>query len=484
MSTSGRRLFKANEGDAEENRHLYEVDENGEIIDSIGSELRQARLRTGYEIQDISNSLRIRRAHLEALEDGRYSDLPGAPYAVGFVRSYAKFLGLDADAVVERFKSDADNVDHRPTLDFPAPTDEGRMPKTWLILVALVLAGIAYGGWQYFANHNTTNADRGGDVPEQLASLATETPVASAPDIVPADDETALSEGFASPSETAMSTESSGLAAGVEANGSIEPGTVDVSVPEEAAIETGLAETPLVSPDGGTPAVETSAVIDPAAPDPQVESTVVPMEAAVPASEEWSEDVGSPSPAIEVTADGLPAPAPIAAEETASSVAGAETVVTVIPPADPPASEAVSVGDNLWDSATGSGGDQADVSEGEVSEAAEADNLASLDGLVPVHEPKVYGADNEDARIIIRSIGDSWVQVQGPDNELLLTRILHEGDSYRVPDRSSVVMMTGNAGALELWVDDTRLPSLGPVGLVRRDIVLDPEALMAAGGVE
>ena len=88
--------------------------------------------------------------------------------------------------------------------------------------------------------------------------------------------------------------------------------------------------------------------------------------------------------------------------------------------------------------------------------------------------PKVYGRSNLDARVIITAIDDSWVQVQGPDNELLLTRILHAGDTYRVPDRPGLLMVTGNAGGLEIQVDNAPAPALGPLGVVIRNICARP----------
>ena len=106
----------------------------------------------------------------------------------------------------------------------------------------------------------------------------------------------------------------------------------------------------------------------------------------------------------------------------------------------------------------------------------EAEALPSADtGYVP----KVYGRSNADARVVITATDDSWVQVQGPDNELLLTRILHAGDLYRVPDRPGLVMVTGNAGGLQVRVDDATAPALGPLGVVIRNIALDPDRLLA-----
>jgi len=58
-----------------------------------------------------------------------------------------------------------------------------------------------------------------------------------------------------------------------------------------------------------------------------------------------------------------------------------------------------------------------------------------------------------------------------------LTRLLRAGDSYRVPDQPGLVLLTGNAGALEILVDGEVVPDLGEAGKVRRNVTLDPDLL-------
>ena len=82
------------------------------------------------------------------------------------------------------------------------------------------------------------------------------------------------------------------------------------------------------------------------------------------------------------------------------------------------------------------------------------------------------------SRVTLRARLDSWVQVSGEDDELLLTRILRAGDTYAVPNRPGLTLLTGNAGALEISVDGRVLPPIGPIGAVRRNVSLDPEDLL------
>lgn len=71
---------------------------------------------------------------------------------------------------------------------------------------------------------------------------------------------------------------------------------------------------------------------------------------------------------------------------------------------------------------------------------------------------------------------DSWVQIRDADR-LLLDKVLHPGDSYRVGDRSGLVMRTGNAAGLDIEVDGHKAPPIK--GTVRHQIALDPDRLLA-----
>ena len=69
----------------------------------IGDKLRAERERQGLTIQDIAKGTSIRALYIEAIEKGEYGQLPGTVYAKGFIRNYANFLKMDADAVVRQF---------------------------------------------------------------------------------------------------------------------------------------------------------------------------------------------------------------------------------------------------------------------------------------------------------------------------------------------------------------------------------------------
>jgi cytoskeleton protein RodZ len=138
--------------------------------------------------------------------------------------------------------------------------------------------------------------------------------------------------------------------------------------------------------------------------------------------------------------------------------------VTIAPP-PPPAAPAAPARP-----LTEGGGEAAfDSDEGRASLAIATESLG--------YRPQAYGASNRDVRVVLRARAESWVQVQGANNELLLTRMLRAGDSYHAPNRTDLVLMTGNAGAIEIIVDGEALGTLGPVGQVRRNIKLSADYL-------
>jgi len=130
----------------------------------VGEVLRDRREDLGLNIDDIAATLKIKPIFLVALEQGRSHDLPGPAYAIGFVRAYADYLGLDADQVLTRFKAEASGISARPDLALPVPLGERSLPGRALVLIALILTLCGYGMWYYLS---TEDRDR----PEHVAAV-------------------------------------------------------------------------------------------------------------------------------------------------------------------------------------------------------------------------------------------------------------------------------------------------------------------------
>jgi hypothetical protein len=118
----------------------------------IGTSLRQARQHRALGIPDVERETRIRAKYLTALEEERFDVLPGLAYVRGFLRTYAEFLGLDGNLLVDEFNQRfAPPEDELPPIQ-PTGLGFGRgsrrfgQPMLGVLTVALAFAVIAV--WQ------------------------------------------------------------------------------------------------------------------------------------------------------------------------------------------------------------------------------------------------------------------------------------------------------------------------------------------------
>ncbi|WP_454017256.1 helix-turn-helix domain-containing protein [Azospirillum sp. Marseille-Q6669] len=138
---------------------------------SVSDTLRETRESLGYDLREVATMLRIRYPYLQAIEAGRFEDLPGTTYAAGFLRSYAECLGLDPDTILTRYKDEAAGRTRSQQLYFPTPVPEGRIPGGTVLLGTMVLAGIVYGGWYYLSATDRSMVDLVPTLPDRLVSL-------------------------------------------------------------------------------------------------------------------------------------------------------------------------------------------------------------------------------------------------------------------------------------------------------------------------
>ncbi len=158
--------------------HGYGQDSYGQpyLMPGVGTDLRVAREQLGWSLPAVAASLRIRLPYLEAIEAGRFAELPGNAYAVGFVRTYAGAMGLDADEIARRFRAEAADVNRKTELSFPAPVPERGVPAGAVILVSVVLIVVAYMGWYRFSGERLPAPELVAAVPERLIAAAESPP--------------------------------------------------------------------------------------------------------------------------------------------------------------------------------------------------------------------------------------------------------------------------------------------------------------------
>lgn len=123
------------------------------MVSDLGNQLREAREAAGLSLPDVEEATRIRRALLQALEEERFSDLPGDVYTKGFIRNYARFLGLDGDAMVAEYNRSTGHVPVSTPEVLDEPLTRGGVARSLrrIVLGFLVVVLVALAGWYAYS---------------------------------------------------------------------------------------------------------------------------------------------------------------------------------------------------------------------------------------------------------------------------------------------------------------------------------------------
>lgn len=116
----------------------------------VGEILRRTRVYYGQSLEQVEAILRIRAIQLDAIERGRLDQLPGRVYAIGFVRAYSEYLGLDGDKMVHLFKTQSVGSRVKPELSFPAPASESKVPNLYAVIGGMAGAIALISLWASF----------------------------------------------------------------------------------------------------------------------------------------------------------------------------------------------------------------------------------------------------------------------------------------------------------------------------------------------
>lgn len=126
--------------------------------DKVGSLMHEARLKKGLKIADASKDLCIRSAYLEAIEAGNYDEIPEPPYGIGFIRSYADYLGLNAARMVQLFKEETDAASKNSDYYVMEPQTEANAPNKKSLMISLLAIIVVYVCW-YVYNQNQAKTE-------------------------------------------------------------------------------------------------------------------------------------------------------------------------------------------------------------------------------------------------------------------------------------------------------------------------------------
>jgi cytoskeletal protein RodZ len=179
---------------------------NKPAMGAFGDRLRREREMRGITLDEITESTKISRRHLEALEGEHFDQLPGGVFNKGFVRAYARFLGIDEDQAVADYSA-ASNEQPEPEDKFPLEIHQEpnrdlnpRRSKIPLVFALAALVGVlvGYAFWVKSRPHTS----------EPAAASTQQAPPAAAPTEPPAKDSAPVAESTPPASDTTAASPS------------------------------------------------------------------------------------------------------------------------------------------------------------------------------------------------------------------------------------------------------------------------------------
>lgn len=147
--------------DAQQSKSPPWDQEPAQVKAAFGAWLRQQREVREVDLDEVAQVTKVGRRYLDALEEGRFELLPAPVFAKGFLREYARFVGLDPDEVVNSYLNALRASD--PELELPSRRRSERSGSDrsplWLLAGVVVVAGLAVGAWLWLRHPGAEPAD-------------------------------------------------------------------------------------------------------------------------------------------------------------------------------------------------------------------------------------------------------------------------------------------------------------------------------------
>ena len=140
---------------------MSDQDTQQEAPESFGSLLAKSRNSRGLSVADVAESLKITESYVRALEESTFEALPQAAFVRGYIRNYARLVGLDGEALVKDFDRCTGN-DETPRLRGSRrikPLRAHRSPSpvhALTLLLVVSLGGLSYYLWNHWLHAETT----------------------------------------------------------------------------------------------------------------------------------------------------------------------------------------------------------------------------------------------------------------------------------------------------------------------------------------
>ncbi len=118
-----------------------------------GELFKKRREELGLEIKAVADALRINHEYLFAIEEDSFEKLPVAVYAVGYIRCYANYLGIDAGPVIQHFTSHLTSP--KPSTIIPVSSSRRGFSKKLYIIFGILTGVVIFSVFLYTADNLT-----------------------------------------------------------------------------------------------------------------------------------------------------------------------------------------------------------------------------------------------------------------------------------------------------------------------------------------
>mgnify|MGYP003587116420 CR=1 FL=1 len=136
----------------------------------VGDILKNEREKQDLSVKDVENGTNIRSLYISAIEENNYDVLPGEVYLKGFLRSYANFLNIDSDYILQSYKEQkGDSITEIETFQekqILKPKKKVRKGRVTILFVAVILILVAI--FFFFANNDKQSAT--GSIAKEIVS--------------------------------------------------------------------------------------------------------------------------------------------------------------------------------------------------------------------------------------------------------------------------------------------------------------------------
>jgi cytoskeletal protein RodZ len=170
-----------------EHSHNIEVNRENKRVSTFGAQLKLEREKQGVTLEEISLSTKIGTRMLRALEEEHFDQLPGGIFNKGFIRAYARCIGLDEDQAVADYlaatgvtplSNKFENNDQAPILEPPSREGNSAAGLPWgAFAVVLLIVALGFAAWGFYSRESERTAR---DATSPATSSPSATPAAGA----------------------------------------------------------------------------------------------------------------------------------------------------------------------------------------------------------------------------------------------------------------------------------------------------------------